>query len=159
MTSPRRNHVGKEEDVIENALCAQTQRAEPDGRLTYGHECHQVHSFVFCFFQQGMYPARITLHQAKRAKVPEGCRNHARNGSSRFEEDDPLVKPIESSHGTGFEIGGDLQRAIGPDPLYIRLRVIVGGSWRNWVESLCAYTGKRNQTPICMWMIRGEQGW
>ena len=105
-----------------------------------------------------MYPARITFHQAKRAKVPEGCRNHAGNGSSRFEEDDSLVKPIGSSHGTDLEIGGDSQRAIERDPLYIRLRVIVEGSWGNWVESLCAYTGKRNRIPICTWVIRGERG-
>ena len=28
-----RNDVGKEEDVIENTLCSQTQRTKPDGRL------------------------------------------------------------------------------------------------------------------------------
>jgi len=29
--------------------------------------------------------------------MPEGCGNHARNGSGCFEEDDSLVNPIESA--------------------------------------------------------------
>ena len=30
--------------------------------------------------------------------MPEGCSNHSRDGSSCFEEDDSLVKPIGSAH-------------------------------------------------------------
>lgn len=91
MTSPGRDNIGKEEQVVENALCTQTQRAEPDGRMTEGHECHQVHSLVLCLLQQGVNPARVTFHQAKGAEMPEGCGNHARNGGRCFEEDDSLA--------------------------------------------------------------------
>ena len=51
MAGSGRNNVGKEEDVIENTLCGQTQRAEPDGRLAQCHERHQVHALVLGLFQ------------------------------------------------------------------------------------------------------------
>ena len=63
--------------------------------------------------------------------MPEGCCNHARNGGSRFEKDDSLVKQIGLSHGADVETGGDIQRATESDPYYIRLPVIVEGSWKN----------------------------
>ena len=92
MTGLGGNHVGKEEEVVENTLRTEAQRAEPDGRFTNGHECHQVHALIFCFFQQGVYPTRIAPHQTEGAKVPEGCCNHARNTGDCFEEDDSLAK-------------------------------------------------------------------
>ena len=116
MTGLGGNYVGKEEDVVENTLCTKAQHTEPDGRFTYGHECHQVHALIFSLLQQGMYPTRITLHQTEGAKMPEGCRDHARNAGDCFEEDDSLVKSMRSAHGAHFEIGGDLQRAIEPGP-------------------------------------------
>ena len=36
--------------------------------------------------------------------MPKGCGNHTRDGSSCFEEDDSLAKPIGSAHGTSFGI-------------------------------------------------------
>lgn len=58
-----------------------------------------MHSLVFGLFQQGVNPAGITPHQAKGAEMPEGCGDHTRNGSRRFEEDDPLVKWVGSARG------------------------------------------------------------
>lgn len=92
MTGLRGNHVGEEEEVVENTLCSKTQRTEPDGGFTYGHERHQVHTLIFCLLQQGMYPAGIAPHQTEGAKVPEGCRNHTRNAGDCFEEDYSLVE-------------------------------------------------------------------
>ena len=97
MTSAWGDDIKKEEQVVENTLCTQTQGAEPDGRVTYGHECHQVHSLVFGLFQQRMDPARIAFHETKGAEVPEGCGDHTGNCGSRLEKDDPLVELMAGS--------------------------------------------------------------
>lgn len=67
----RRNHVRKEETVVEDTLGTHDHEAHEDSGSGHLEETHQVHTFVECLFQESLDPVRPSqlvnsLHQVER---------------------------------------------------------------------------------------------